>query len=279
MDVMDVQGYLTGKGYYHDAVDGIAGLKTEAAAARLLRDRSPHLPPGWSSWISPRQYNAVRQLMCKDRDIDVGAIDGLIGPQSLYAFAVWADVSKGKKENLWRDYDEGEEAAGVVDYTDADSITWPTQRQVRSQEGVYYGSVGKHQTMLQLPYSMSLAWDKSTVVNRFSCHEKVHDSLEAILLKTLEAYGLEKISKLGLDMFGGCLNVRKVRGGSRYSMHSWGIAIDLDPINNQLKWGRSRATFSQPVYDDFWKIVKDQGWIGLGPAKDYDWMHLQAARI
>ena len=45
-----------------------------------------------------------------------------------------------------------------------------------------------------------------------------------------------EIHRLRLDVWGGCLNVRKMRGGTRNSMHSWGIALDYDPQNNQLKW-------------------------------------------
>jgi hypothetical protein len=39
-----------------------------------------------------------------------------------------------------------------------------------------------------------------------------------------------------------------MRGGSAWSIHSWGAAVDLDPDINQLKWSKPKATFSRPEY-------------------------------
>jgi hypothetical protein len=80
-------------------------------------------------------------------------------------------------------------------------------------------------------------------------------------------------------MFGGCVNVRRMRGGSSWSIHSWGAAVDLDPDNNQLKWSKPKATFSRTEYNDFWKIVESEGWTSLGRARNFDWMHFQAAYL
>ena len=74
-------------------------------------------------------------------------------------------------------------------------------------------------------------------------------------------------------------HVRKMRGGSSYSMHSWGIAIDFDPERNQLKWGKDRARLAQPDAVEFWRCWEAEGWVALGRARDYDWMHVQAARL
>ena len=154
---------------------------------------------------------------------------------------------------------------------------WPDQNY--SELVKFYGEVGTNQTTLILPYKMKLAWDLNTEISKISCHIKVKDSLERIFQKTLSHYGLEKIKELRLDVFGGCLNVRKMRGGSSWSMHSWGIAVDLDPDRNQLKWGKDKASFSKPEYDAFWKIVEDEGATSLGRAKNYDWMHWQFANL
>jgi hypothetical protein len=278
MDHKDVQSYLGAKGFYSDEIDGIVGRKTEAAAARLLRTRTSDLAMGHTTWNEKRKYNAVKQLMCKDLGLEVGGIDGLIGPQSLYAFEVWDRVSKDKKEDLWRDSEEDKDDR-IAELALPTGQIWPKQSSVRTQNSAFYGKVGTNQTMLECPYPMYLAWDTSKVINRFSCHEKVHDSLENILGEVLNTYGEAKIKSLGLDQFGGCLNVRTTRGGSRYSMHSWGIALDLDPANNRLRWNHTKAKFARAEYKSFWRIVGDQGWVALGPAKDYDWMHLQAARL
>jgi hypothetical protein len=70
-----------------------------------------------------------------------------------------------------------------------------------------------------------------------------------------------------------------MRGGSAWSIHSWGAAIDLDPDNNQLKWGKDRASFAKPVYNDFWKIVEAEGWVSLLKERNMDAMHIQAAKL
>jgi len=138
--------------------------------------------------------------------------------------------------------------------------------------------MGKNQTTLLLPYEMKLAWDTNSIVRKISIHEKVHDSAKAALTEILEIYGND-IEDLGLDLFGGCLNVRKMRGGSNWSMHSWGIAIDFDPENNQLKWGDDKARLAGDDYIPFWEAWEKQNWVSLGRTKNYDWMHVQAARL
>ena len=96
----------------------------------------------------------------------------------------------------------------------------------------------------------------------------------------LAEYGVEKLHELGIDRFGGCLNVRLKRGSAHsWSIHSWGVAVDLDPDRNQLRWSGTRASFARPEYDAFWKIVEGEGWTSLGRTRDYDWMHFQAARL
>jgi hypothetical protein len=157
-------------------------------------------------------------------------------------------------------------------------MTWPTQAGVRQ----FYGEPGNPDCtagMVELAYPMRIAWDKDQIIRRFRCHKKVEAPLRRIFQKTLDTYGIAEIQKLGLDLFGGCYNLRQMRGGSAWSMHSWGIAVDLDPERNQLKWGRDRAVFARPEYEPFWQIVESEGLVSLGRVKNFDWMHFQAARL
>jgi hypothetical protein len=154
---------------------------------------------------------------------------------------------------------------------------WPKQN--FTSMTAFYGPVGENQTRIDLPYEMYLAWDTKAKVKRITCNEKCSKSLYTIFEQTLKTYGIKDIQKLKLNSFGGCLNVRKMRGGSAWSIHSWGAAVDLDPDRNLLKWGKDRATFAKKEYDAFWKIVESEGWVSLGRAKGYDYMHFQAARL
>jgi hypothetical protein len=62
-------------------------------------------------------------------------------------------------------------------------------------------------------------------------------------------------------------------------MHAWGIAIDFDAANNGLKWNHTRASLAHPDCIPFWEIWESVGWLSLGRAKDFDWMHVQAAKL
>ncbi len=140
----------------------------------------------------------------------------------------------------------------------------------------FYGNVGENQTKLILPYAMRLAWDTTKTVSMITCHAKVKVSLGRILAGILSHYGSEdRAREARMDLFGGCLNVRKVRGGSNWSIHSWGTAIDLDPDHNAMSMHREQA--SMPI--EVISIFQDEGWISMGNSRNYDFMHFQAATL
>jgi hypothetical protein len=126
---------------------------------------------------------------------------------------------------------------------------------------------------------MKLAWNKSEIIHSFYCHAKIHDSLLRVLNKVLNYYGEEEIRRLRLDLWGGCYNERPIRGGTKWSMHSWAIAVDFDPLRNKLDWGRDKASFAAPVYNKWWDCWEEEGWVSLGRQRNFDWMHVQAAKL
>ena len=134
---------------------------------------------------------------------------------------------------------------------------------------------GSYLTTIQLPFPMRLAWDKKTSVTKMRVHKKVAQDFINVFNELLAVYGLTKIQELGIDLFGGCFNFRAMRGGSDYSRHSWGIAIDLDPERNQLKETSKTARFARPEYKPMIDIFYKHGFISLGREKNYDWMHFE----
>lgn len=140
----------------------------------------------------------------------------------------------------------------------------------------FYGPVGQNQVRLPIPYPMALAWAPDIKVNRITVHRKTAESLNHIFQTILYLYGREEIVRLGIDQWGGCLNVRKKRGGNSYSIHSWGAAHDFDPVRNGLSTPWHLANFSKPEYIDFFNTFIFEGWEPLGISWQRDAMHIQA---
>jgi len=141
-----------------------------------------------------------------------------------------------------------------------------------------YGKAGvaSNLTVINLPYPMRIAWDKTHTVNKMQCHELVADKFLNVFNQLLAAYGLPELQRLGIDLFGGCFNFRLMRGSkTKWSRHSWAVAIDLDPSRNGLKTKKPVAQFSKPEYQKMIDIFYANGFIGLGPEQDRDWMHFE----
>ena len=271
MDVTTLQLELSAMGADPGAADGIFGPLTQGAVASALTEAGIER---WRNWSWARRGVAAEQLIYRRRGIDTGEIDGLVGPQTLYAREAYVTLQETGELPSWRD-------ARLLPLPDDERFprqvrtVWPRASEVTDR----FGPVGRNQAMLELPFAMRLAWDLKTRVRRFSIHEKVHDSALRVFERLLGHYGEHEIRRLHLDLFGGCLNVRRMRGGGAWSMHSWGIAIDFDPAGNQLQWGRDKARLARPEYDPFWRFWREEGWLSLGQARDFDWMHVQAARL
>jgi hypothetical protein len=271
-----LQAFLKSEGLYKGTLDGKFGQTTyDAIDALMTKNKIED-----KGWPRARRIIAAEQIFYKSLKIDSGKIDGKDGPQTKYAREVYA----AQNVTVWRD--KAEEIAAIEPPTpmvvvktpilaEIKKVNWPTQSGVTA----FYGKVGTNQADCILPYPMVLAWDPKTKVHKFSCHKLVKGPLERIWQKTFDYYGYEQIKALRLDYWGGCLNVRKMRGGSSWSMHSWGIAVDMDPDRNALKTTWKNANFSKPEYKKYWEFVYSEGAIGLGIERNYDAMHFQFARL
>ena len=130
-------------------------------------------------------------------------------------------------------------------------------------------------TTILLPYPMRLAWDLDTKVSKMRCHKLAAEAFLNVFNDLLAEYGMKEIERLGIDLFGGCFNYRKMRGGTSWSKHAWGIAIDLDPARNKLKETAKTARFARPEYKEMIQIFYKHGFISLGVEKNYDWQHFE----
>lgn len=270
MDVKQIQREIAKLGYAVGAPDGIAGRQTLGAVDTMLMSSNI---PDWVLWTDSRRLVAVEQLILRDvHGIETGAIDGLVGEQTRYARSVWEARQKGpgeaKKVETWRDREPS-----VIPKGEQTSM-WP--KQVDAE--MFYGTPGTGFIQILLPFPFRLAWEPQKIVTKATVHSKCAAAFQNVWKRTLDSYGLDRIKVLRLDMFGGAANVRRMRGGTRWSMHAYGCAWDIDPDRNQLKWGRDKALLDGAEYKPFWDIVYNEGGLSLGIERNYDWMHWQFTR-
>lgn len=266
----EVQAELKKAGFYDGPINGLVPAED---MNELLKSKNIN---GFMVWNFNRKLIATKQIILEEEGIEVGVVDGLIGPQTQYAITVHDSRKKEgvipSSEETWRDKETAE--SKLLPKVDPTS-QWPRQSDVPK----VFGHVGSGQTTLILPYPLIIAWDKTKKINKMTLHTKVKESVDKILSTVLEHYGKDEIHRLRLDMFGGSLNVRKMRGGSSWSMHSWGIAFDFDPENNMLKVHKPKAEFSKDDYKFWFETWEAEGAVSLGRSRDYDWMHTQFARL
>lgn len=149
-------------------------------------------------------------------------------------------------------------------------------------------------TIITLPYRMRIAWNPTITITRMQCHKLVADNFLNVFNDLEDYYGYQKLKELGIDLFGGCVNFRPMRGTEKkyeaalkaenwelaiiyLSKHSWGTALDLDPARNKLKETHKTARFARVEYKPMIDIFYKHGFVGLGPERDKDWMHFEIA--
>lgn len=287
MNIGDVQQILAARNLYVGPIDQVLNPRTKTAVINLIAKAGVNA----RGWSDARLNIGAMQALSREAQIDAGIIDGFMGPQTRYAIEVYeARQQNGGKpvadvEN-WRNDAKAPQAIPsrpLPPPITSSQVNAPSRRPVWPKQSAmteFYGAPGSNQKTLMLPYVQRLAWNLPKQVREVSCHAKVRENFERIFVRALDHYGIDAIRELRLDRYGGCLNVRKMRGSTTaWSMHSWGCAWDMDPDHNQLKFHRAQASLDNPEYDAFWRFVYDEGAIGLGRERDYDWMHFQFARL
>ena len=177
--------------------------------------------------------------------------DGIIGPQTLRAISL---------------------ALGVHEVP-----SWPTQSEVRRGTSIF-GAPGCEESLVSILPAYPLYFEGKQV-RSIRVHRAIATHVQQALCEVLEHYGLGEIRRLGLDQYGGSYNYRPTSTGNSLSMHAWGIALDFAPRCNGLKVKSPRATLSHPDCEAWWQIWEKHGAVSLGRERNYDWMHLQFARL
>lgn len=248
MNVKQLQAELTKLGHDVGGIDGIAGRKTMVAVDKVIAGFVA--ADEWKDWADPRRTIAAEQAIYSSvyNINQVAEVDGYLGELTRYARTVYAARLKndGKpvpKVEEWRDKEKPLEPKPDIPAR----RPWPRQSDVES----FYGTPGSGWTLVKMPFPLRLAWDLSKTIPHASVHSKCEPAFKRIWEKVKEHYGHERLKELRLDLYGGAGNVRRMRGGTRWSMHAYGCAWDVDPDRNQLRWGHDKATLDESVYKPF----------------------------
>jgi hypothetical protein len=147
---------------------------------------------------------------------------------------------------------------------------WPKSDQASLQE--FYGQAGDESNLVSIPLSASnvVLFDGERV-GSIRCNKKAAESLTRII------HELSKIpeGRTALARFSGVYNNRKMRGGTKPSLHAYGAAIDL-MANTNGNWQHWPTSADMPI--EVMEVFAKEGWIPAGAFWSRDAMHFQCTQ-
>lgn len=214
----------------------------------------------------------------------LGVVDGIVGPQTIAAIKQFqALIGNPQTGELAATQSRQLQSFGLPARTAENDAPIAFPHDDTESLTQFYGKPGAEveaaMVYIDLPYPLEIVWQPGTFVTRIKLHKRCAAAFQDLFSNILAAYGQAAIRELKLDQFGGAYNNRVIRGGTRPSTHAFACAVDLAPAQNQLTWGRDKALFAKPAYIPFHRAIKSAGLTNLGVARNYDWMHIQAAWI
>lgn len=147
---------------------------------------------------------------------------------------------------------------------------------VTSQQALKkYGAPEKESSMI--------LWDVPTeleigvIPKRLYCNKDIVQPLSAAFKNLIDRKFVDE-----LKTFDGCFNIRKKRGLTSMSLHSWGLACDMNSSHNML--GKSRIELLKmgkvPFSEGFFQCFRDAGFdCGADWKSRPDFMHVQLKSI
>lgn len=150
---------------------------------------------------------------------------------------------------------------------------WPSSDQASLRK--FYGEPGDESNLVTITFPYPMFYDGQRVT-KTRVHKKCADSLLRILTSIRDLIPAHQDIKDEAEDYGGCFNFRLKRGGSTYSLHAFGAAIDLDADDNTFKdaWPM-KADMPLEIMEAFAR----EGWVAAGAFWGYDSMHFQATRV
>jgi hypothetical protein len=149
---------------------------------------------------------------------------------------------------------------------------WPYSTQEALRE--FYGAPGDESNLVTIEFPFPMFYDGKRVT-KSRCHFKVAASLGRVLSEIGDLYkGNREVIEEAED-YGGIYNFRHKRGGTSYSVHSWGAAIDLDADENTF---RDTWPLKADMPLEIMAAFAREGWTSAGAFWGYDAMHHEACK-
>lgn len=149
---------------------------------------------------------------------------------------------------------------------------WPLPDQVSLR--AFYGEPGDERNLVTVEFPFRMLYD-GKAVTRTRVHRKCADSLLRVLTSIRGMFAdAPDIVDEATD-YAGCFNFRPKRGGTSWSLHAWGAAIDLDADENTF---RDAWPIKADMPIEIMEAFAREGWISAGAFWGYDAMHFQATR-
>lgn len=197
--------------------------------------------------MNPEQIGAMQQRI-KDRYDPLLKVDKFWGPKSQESCRAYLR-SLMPKPNPWPN---------------------PDQRSLKK----FYGEPGDESNlvMIEFPYP---TYYGGKHVTRTRVHKKCADSLLKVLNNIKDLFPHHPQVQDEANDYGGIFNFRNKRGGTSYSLHAWGAAIDLDADDNTFRdsWPM-KADMPLEIMECFAR----EGWKSAGAFWGYDAMHFEATK-
>ena len=121
----------------------------------------------------------------------------------------------------------------------------------------------KCMTLWDVPEELEIG----VIPNRIYCNKDLVKPLKKAFKSLIDTGCVKE-----LKTWDGCFNIRKIRGGKSMSLHSWGLAIDVNAFENGL--------YAEPkLTEAFVKCFTDAGFDWGGKWTRKDGMHFQLGKI
>lgn len=149
---------------------------------------------------------------------------------------------------------------------------WPAADSASLRE--YYGPPGDESKLVTIDFPYPMFYD-GRPVTRTRVHRRCADSLLRVLRDIAGLIPTAPHIRDEAEDYGGVYNVRKKRGGTSYSLHAYGAAIDLDADDNSFRAAWPVAA-DMPL--EIIEAFAREGWVSGAAFWGYDAMHFQATR-